>query len=162
MQEPKATEGERFTVEREGQEIAFTHPVTGIRHTLTVKEYVRDQLNQLHTISDGFEHPACCTKMTYTVEPSLPNTEFSITDTRPSDLPRKTDKIPKNSDFAGAIAIIGGADGPTAVIMGEPKIFSVKNLRAACSALTFEPQEKVEWKMTFRVKTAEDFHIRLK
>ena len=53
------------------------------------------------------------------------------------------------------LAIMGGADGSISVIIGVSG--SEKKIHAACSALTFEPQNKVEWKMTFREKTVEDF-----
>ena len=56
--------------------------------------------------------------------------------------------------------VIGGADGPTSVIVGVSR--TEKKLHAACSALTFEPQKKVKWKMTFREKTVEDFEIQIK
>ena len=62
--------------------------------------------------------------------------------------------------------IIGwtGADDPTSVIVGVPRTAQGEQtkLHAACSALTFEPQKKVKWKMTFREKTVEDFEIQLK
>ena len=37
--------------------------------------------------------------------------------------------------------VIGGADGPTSVIVGVSR--TEKKLHAACSALTFEPQKNV-------------------
>jgi len=110
--------------------------------------------------SDGYEHPTHLTKMAYTLEPELTNMQFSISDTKQSDAPKKVNLSALNNDFASAIAIIGGADGPTSVIVGVPR--TEKKLHAACSALTFEPQKKVEWKMTFREKTVEDFEIQIK
>ncbi len=162
-QRPRAIIGERFNVTNVGQQIKFTHPVTNVEHTLTVNEYADDKLNSLHTLSDGYEHPAYCTKMSYTLEPELSNIQFSVSDTKQSDAPKKTDKTPKNYDFVSTIAIIGGADGPTSVIVGVPRTApgEQKKLHAACSALTFEPQKKVEWKMTFREKTVENFQFNL-
>ena len=98
--------------------------------------------------------------MAYTLEPELTNMQFSVSDTKQSDPPKKANVGALNNDFASAIAIIGGADGPTSVFMGVPR--TEKKLHAACSALTFEPQKKVEWKMTFREKTVEDFEIQIK
>ena len=50
---------------------------------------------------------------------------------------------------AAAISIIGGADGPTAVIYGTN---SQEKLHAACSALHFEPVgDDVEWRIVFNV-----------
>ena len=64
---------------------------------------------------------------------------------------------------ASSIGIIGGADGPTSVIVGVPRTApgEQKKFHAACSALTFEPQKNVEWKMTFREKTVEDIEIQI-
>ena len=49
--------------------------------------------------------------------------------------------------FCVIALVIGGADGPTSVFVGVPR--TEKKLHAACSALTFEPQKNVEWKMMF-------------
>jgi hypothetical protein len=97
--------------------------------------------------------------MAYTLDPELSNMQFSVSDTKQSDAPKKAAVSAPNDDFASAIAIIGGADGPTSVIVGVPR--SEKTLHAACSALTFEPQKTVAWKMTFRQKTVEDLQVRL-
>ena len=52
------------------------------------------------------------------------------------------------------IGIIGGADGPTAIISG-PSAAQGK-LRAACSSLHFDPIDRVEWRLVFREKRYED------
>ena len=160
VRRPLAIMGDRFTVTETGQEIPFRHPVTKQAHTLTVTELGDDKLSRAQTLSDGYEHPAYCTKMVYTLEPDLPNAEFSVSDTRQSDLPRKTQKTAPQYDFVSVMAIIGGADGPSVLCTGVPQ--TPKRLHAACSALTFEPQERVEWRMTFRVKTVEDLRVCLK
>ena len=152
--------GERFSVTGVGQQIKFVHPVTNAEHTLTVTDYEQDTMSFDRQFSDGYEHPTHLTKMAYTLEPELTNMQFSVSDTKQSDTPKKAKISAPNSDFASAIAIIGGADGPTSVIVGVPR--TEKKLHAACSALTFEPQKKVEWKMTFREKTVEDFEIQIK
>lgn len=159
-QRPKSIMGERFNVTNVGQQIKFVHPVTNAEHTLTVTEYEQDTLSFDRQFSDGYEHPTHLVKMAYTLEPELSNMQFSVSDSRQSDAPKKVNVSTLNGDFASAIAIIGGADGPTSVIMGVSR--SEKKLHAACSALTFKPQNKVEWKMTFREKTVEDFEIQIK
>jgi len=162
-QRPKSIFGERFNVTNVGQLIKFVHPVTKVEHTLSVTDYAQDTLSFDHQLSDGYEHPTHLTKMAYTLEPELSNMQFSVRDTKQSDTPKKANVSAPNSDFASAIAIIGGADGPTSVIVGVPKTApgEQKKLHAACSALTFEPQKKVEWRMTFREKTVEDIEIQL-
>ena len=159
-QRPVSIIGERFNVTGVGQQIKFVHPVSNAEHTLTVTDYEQDTMSFDRQFSDGYEHPTHLTKMAYTLEPELTNMQFSVSDTKQSDAPKKAKISAPNSDFASAIAIIGGADGPTSVIVGVPR--NEKKLHAACSALTFEPQKKVEWKMTFREKTVEDFEIQLK
>ena len=57
---------------------------------------------------------------------------------------------------AAVIGIIGGADGPTAVIMGH----SAPKLHAACSSLHFEPiVDDVEWRVVFSEKLMDDTEI---
>ncbi|MBE6609810.1 MAG: sodium ion-translocating decarboxylase subunit beta [Ruminococcaceae bacterium] len=158
-QRPKSMLVNKFFVKGSGEQIKFEHPVTKSEHTLTVTEYLDDKLSGFHPVSDGYEHPAYCTKMAYTLEPDLTNTEFSVSDTRHSDPPKKTNIPAKEYDFVSSIAIIGGADGPTAVFLGVPQ--NSQNLHAACSALTFEPQNKVEWKITIRAKTVDDIETEL-
>ena len=152
-QRPIGIQGEHFRISEAGQQIKFTHPITKVEHTLTVHEYEQDVLDLERQFSVGYEHPTHLTKMSYTLSPALSSMQFSISDSRQSDAPRKVQTEDPQEGFASALAIIGRADGPTAVIMGVPK--SSQNLRAACSALTFEPQSDVEWKMTFREKTVE-------
>ncbi len=157
-QRPIPLHGEHFRVDREGQQIKFTHPFTKSEHTLTVTEYSADTMNLDRAASDGYEHPTHLVKMAYTLSPDLPSRQFSVSDTRHSDQPRRIKAGSRTYDFESSmtvmVPIIGGADGPTAVAFGVPR--SEKTLHAACSALTFEPQSEVEWRMTFRVKTAED------
>ena len=159
-QRPVSIIGERFNVTNVGQQIKFVHQVTNAEHTLTVTDYEQDTLCFDRQFSDGYEHPTHLTKMAYTLEPELSNMQFTVSDTKQSDAPKKVNVSALNNDFASAIAIIGGADGPTSVIFGVPR--SEKKLHAACSALTFEPQTTVEWKMTFREKTVADFEIQIK
>ena len=55
---------------------------------------------------------------------------------------------------AAVIGIIGGADGPTAIISGP---FATQGkLRAACSSLRFDPVDRVEWRLVFREKRYQD------
>lgn len=156
-QRPVSIIGERFSVTKVGQKIKVVHPVTNVEHTLTVTEYEQDTLSFDRQFSEGYEHPTHLTEMAYTLEPELSNMQFSVSDIRQSDAPKKVNVSALKDDFASTIAIIGGADGPTSVIMGVPR--SEKKLHAACSALTFEPQKKVEWKMTFKEKTVEDTSV---
>ena len=54
--------------------------------------------------------------------------------------------------------MIGGADGPTSVIMGQ----SAPKLHAACSSLRFEPiVDDVEWRVVFSEKLMDDVDVDL-
>ena len=56
------------------------------------------------------------------------------------------------------IGIIGGADGPVAMTVGVPEEAKVQ---VACSAVHFEPVEKVEWRLTFREEPCGEMTIKL-
>ena len=56
------------------------------------------------------------------------------------------------------IGVIGGADGPTAILFG-PK--EQGKLHAACSSLYFEPVENVTWRLCFRQRQFDDAVIEL-
>ncbi len=156
-QRPPIVSGDRFRVSEAGQQLRFTHPITNVEHTLTVHEYERETLYFDRQFSGGYLHPDNLVRFSYTVCPELSASQFQITDCRRGDMPRRMETQRPLHDFESAISLIGGADGPTAVITGVP--VSSRKLRSACSALTFEPQKQVEWRMTFREKTVEDIHV---
>jgi len=153
--------GIRFAAPSVGESISFTHPVTGTEHTLTVHEYEQNELNTQHFSDTGMEYPTHHHAMSYSLSPDLPNRSFMLRDTAEGDNPRI--KTPKSSEIvdtpfgpAASIGIIGGADGPTAIIVAnrpQPK------MHTACSSLHFEPVDEVEWQITFREKLVEDISI---
>lgn len=49
--------------------------------------------------SDGYEHPTHLTKMAYTLEPELTNMQFSVSDTKQSDAPKKTNVSAPNKEL---------------------------------------------------------------
>lgn len=157
MQQPAAIPGPRFRVSAPGDSIAFTHPATGAAHTLTVQEYERQELDTGYFGNENMAAPTHCTAMGYTLTPDLPHGECSVVDCRPSDQPRLAYTDPNESAStslgATAIGIIGGSDGPTAILCGECQQGA---LHAVCSALCFEPADDVEWRMVFHVKQRED------
>ena len=64
-----------------------------------------------------------------------------------------------NDKAAAAISIIGGADGPTAIVCGGS---SKEKLHAACSALHFEPVEgDIEWRIVFNIKNSNEMSLEL-
>lgn len=168
--EPERIPGMRFDSPQPGESVVLTHPQTGAEHTLTVQEYEKQTLPERSLWADSLEYPRYYTAMSYTVEPEISG--LMIRDRADSDQPR-----PKKKELDGitteeaaalaliggadgpvsvaAIGVIGGADGPTALIMGHSK----PKLHVACSALRFEPAEKVQWQPVFSIKQMEDITV---
>lgn len=161
MQEPAAIPGPHFRVSSPGEQIEFAHPSTDKKHTLTVQEYERQELSAEHFGDQNQEFPTHCTMMSYTLAPDLPDSSFTVMDCLPSDQPRHKPTTPNSPEMlsdACCIGVIGSADGPTAIVLGG---VNQGKLRAACSALHFEPAEDVEWRMVFYEKKYEDITVAL-
>ncbi len=143
--------GETFTVTSKGQHFDFEY--NGVSHRLDVTEL------QTHTIGmrKSEEYPSNGLLMTYTVTPPLPN--LILKDITPADRPKPkkeldfvsvmTVPIPQNTAVRGSndtdiLSIIGGSDGPTAVLIHSPS-----EEKAVVSSLHFEPITYVTWKMIF-------------
>ncbi len=156
---PVMVEGIHFKNPSVGDMIQFKHPITGEEHKLTVLSYEPQELSPMSALQNDLEMPTHHIAMTYQIEPDLIGTSFAVRDCAVSDEPKK--KIQKQnpqSDFSSTIGIIGGADGPTAILMSQPNEISHK---AALSALHFEPISDIEWKTEFRVKMTKDIEITL-
>jgi len=150
--QPMFVPGETFETKEAGESHTFHNPVTGVTHTLTVHEYEKQELDCDFPGLKDREYPKRHIAMTFSLEPELSQKEFAITDSQQSDEPRV---IPNRSaghksSEAEAIGIIGGADGPTAIIVGRPK--SDGQLHAAVSRLCFEAFEAVRWQLSFKEK----------
>ena len=108
------------------------------------------------------EYPNHYHMMTYTLEPEIPVRNFMLQDCVPSDEPRiRKVHFSNQAEINGAaacIGIIGGSDGPTAVIFTHGEPFKP---HAACSSLRFEPIQEVEWQVTFREKLLPDLDVEL-
>ena len=64
-----------------------------------------------------------------------------------------------NDAAAAAISIIGGADGPIAIVCGDS---SKEKLHAVCSSLHFEPVEgDIEWRIVFNIKSSNEMSLGL-
>ena len=152
--------GEHFVTPLEGNELLFTHPVTGIEHALNIQGFDFQEMKQEHFRNDEMEYPEHFAVLTYTVEPELSGHEFMLRDCNHGDHPRR--KNPKTDEFlpdgASAVAIIGGADGPTVIFLSNG---STAKCRTSCSSLYFEEQKNIEWRMEFQVKTMEDIVMKI-
>ena len=99
--------------------------------------------------------------MTYTLEPELTERNFQVRDCIQNEQPKRKPSNqfePQVNYDACAIAIIGGADGPTSVFVSAGQ-----NLGQHCalSALRFEYADDIEWKIVFREKLMEDIETEL-
>lgn len=159
---PVSVPGPRFTVSGAGDSVEFIHPVTGETHTLRVVEYEK-QAADMSRMPGEWEYPTHYTAMSYTVEPELPQQSLTVRDCAQGDTPRmrpleELGAAGADGSVACSIGIIGGADGPTTIMMvngkrGQP--------HAACSALHFDLPEKIEWRVVFYQKMVEDMELDL-
>ena len=97
--------------------------------------------------------------MTYTLEPELSARNFQVRDCLQNEEPKRKpcNKLEPQANYdACSIAIIGGADGPTAVFV-SPKQPPEQHI--ALSALRFEHADDIEWKIVFREKLINDIEI---
>ena len=152
--------GPRFVTTKQGEGITFRHPITGAQHCLTVQELESQELSQTHFPDDTMEYPRFFKTMTYLVEPDIERNHISVLDCADGDSARQKKGISreKGSGSAASIGIIGRADGPTAIIMGN---VVPRTMHAACSSVRFEPVDHVEWRIVFREKLKEDIQITL-
>ncbi len=155
--EPETIYGERFSNPSVGQKIGFTHPVTGTQHCLTVLAYEQGEFDMRGCEDGQLEFPKYHMSMTYALEPDLSEIHFAVRDCLENDEPRqkRTDAYTPRMTYDAAIALIGGADGPTAFFVAG---VNVEKPHCALSALHFEPAADVEWQIEFReqmVKTKE-------
>lgn len=151
---PAQIEGVHFKNPAVGDVILFENPVTKEKYALTVCAYEKQTMTFPAEHLKRYQVPTHFTEMEYVVSPEIVSDNFSVTDCRQNDAMKRTEE----EKSAGGFAIIGGADGPTALLLAAPQ---GKKHRVACSALTFEPQNEVEWKITFREKRMDDIEIEL-
>ena len=150
----------RPKLQKTGDKDRITHPLTGEKYELTAVELTDDEMNinnPVEICGEEQEFPTCYKRMLYSVSPQTED-ELVISDTQRSDPPRTRKKalyLPQATNCA--IAIIGGADGPTAVTFGVEK----GSVQAACSAMHFERVETVDWKAEFRVKLRQKICVEL-
>ena len=158
--EALAWPGPHFYVSHPGEEIPFVHPVTGTEHILTAigeepRGYPVEKLPM-----PGMEIPPHYRTLTYCLTPEPPEGTVSVVDCDASDPPRLVSSDPMEPEMRGAaaIGIIGGADGPTAILISEP---SARQSHLACSALHFVPPTAVEWRFVFYDRSGETKTIEL-
>lgn len=156
--DPTVIRGMELIDPKPGQSCCFTHPVFGTEHTLTVEDIKAQTVQSSRDLLPPMGIPRHHSKLTYRLEPDLPDRRFSLRDTMQNDELRVDAGFTDNE--AACIGIIGGEDGPTVIFITDGKEENAK-LHTACSALHYEPTESVTWYMEFREKLLEDIYIPL-
>lgn len=150
--------GVRFQVGGPGDTVSFSYHDQG--YCLTVQEYEAQTMDWSCMPDPDLERPSHYVAMSYTVAPELPDNLLNLADCDEGDRPRQKSLPgqPVASSFAMVMGMIGGADGPTAVLYGPNR---QGKLHAVCSSLHFEPVEQVEWQILFYEKPFEDVTVDL-
>ena len=134
-----------------GQKVEFVHPATNRTYVLTVlgQEAETLETEAISQVPDIRTWPTHFQVLHYQVEPELLDGELTVSDCDQSDQP-----VHRERPAAAAIAVIGGADGPTSFFVAGklPDSAVHPKRRTAYSALHYEPEETVEWKLTFQVR----------
>ena len=98
-----------------------------------------------------FDYPTHFTAISFTLTPEPPENSIFVEDCAESDRPRQVRR--ETASFAPeaqndfCFGIIGGADGPTAIVVGEA---GQGKLHTACSSLHFAAVDHVGWRVGFR------------
>lgn len=138
--------------------IEIIHPVTEEKYELKITS-VSDEIIDFSGNDEIMSFPGKLKTMEYTLNPELDVSAFDIRDTKTGDSPKIKSDYKYLPDSACSYAVIGGADGPTAVSVGCPKPPSVYSV---CSSLYFEEQEEIIWLFRFIVKLKEEKTVTIK
>ncbi len=158
---PIAYSGIHFTTETpcDRQEIMFNHPVSKQEYKLTISECETTTLQEKSfRFNKDLQFPNYFNTLTYSISPELPQEEFRIQDCARSDKPRSMETNSSNEISSCGVAVIGSADGPSAIFLAVKNSEEI-NKRVACSSLHFAQEDKVEWRMIFYVKENQDFFM---
>lgn len=143
VQEPSMVPGEVFEVKGSGDRVTIKMPESQL--TLTVQDYEPQILDTASLCPDNMEYPTHYTRMRYTLSPEPKAGHLQINDLMECDQPRlkQTAAAEEQSNCcAASIGIIGGADGPTTILVSAPQ---EKHEFAAYSSPHFEPAERIQW-----------------
>ena len=156
-QRPCRVPGPHFKTHAPGDSFSFSHPVSGTSYTLTVQELEQQTISQKRFGSDRWFYPTHFTVMRYTLFPE-PEEAISVCDCcdgdKPMEIAARGDSFTPEAQNDACVGIIGGADGPTVIMVGEK---SQGRTHAACSALHFEPvRDDVEWSVMFSIKNFDE------
>ncbi len=144
-----------FAVSEPGERVELTEPGSGKRHILTVKELTEELLPEFGQRDPKLEYPRRYRVLEYSLTPSA---RLDVIDAGEGDAARPKDGLGTSGAAVACVGIIGGAEGPTALILGVPEGTCA---RAACSSLYFELPERTEWLAVFRREVRGDIVLPL-
>lgn len=157
VRNPEKFTGQHFFTPAVGESVSLTHPLTGQVYMLTVHEVEQQELPEHLFRHPNMEYPTHLIAMRYSLEPDIHDRGFMIQDCAKSDRPQQKERDPNVAFSATSVGIIGGADGPTGIVLGH----NTATHHAVCSALHFEPVEEVEWRAVFSEKMMDDVDVEL-
>ena len=157
VRNPEKFTGQHFFTPAVGESVSLTHPLTGQVYMLTVHEVEQQELPEHLFRNPNMEYPTHLIAMRYSLEPDIHDRGFVIQDCAESDRPQQKERDPNVAFSATSVGIIGGADGPTGIVLGH----NTATHHAVCSALHFEPVEEVEWRAVFSEKMMDDVDVEL-
>jgi hypothetical protein len=162
---PIAYSGVHFKTEApcDRKEIMCIHPVSKQEYKITIYDCETTTLQEKSFRFDkDMKFPNYYTMLTYSISPELPQEEFRIQDCARSDKPMRkdTNSLTSNEIVSCGVAVIGGADGPSAIFIAA-KGSEEYNKRLACSSLHFTQVPEVEWRTIFYVKEYEDYGMEI-
>lgn len=149
--EAKPVPGIHFQVTGPGQKIPFFHPVTGIQHVITIRDYGWQKI-EMGEKDSRWVYPQHCAVLEYEISPVLTPDQMAVLDCQEGDRPylNPENQFEPISSGCSAIAIIGGGVGMCQ---------SGGAVRYASSGLYFEPQKEIEWRLSFRIHDRDPLEI---
>lgn len=145
--------GPCFSASASGERVEIVHPANGAQYMLTVQSLEPQTIKTWHqNLPDSY--PDNFILMRYTLNPDLPDDAFCVRDSQPGD----TIAHSGSSDSA-SIGIIGGADGPTVIVLRDPSDHD--HVHTACSSMRCEPAACVVWQSIFREKLRPDITVEI-
>lgn len=142
--------GARFRADKAGDTFAFSY--RGTEYTLAVQEVEPQELpRERMNLDPRFDYPTHFTAIGFTLTPEPPENSIFVEDCvendRPRQVRRETASFAPEAQNDFCFGIIGGADGPVAIVAGEA---AQGKLHTACSSLHFAAVDHVGWRVGFR------------
>ena len=142
--------GPRFRADKAGDTFAFSY--RGTEYTLAVQEVEPQELpRERMNLDPRFDYPTHFTAISFTLTPEPPENSIFVEDCvendRPRQVRRETASFAPEAQNDFCFGIIGGADGPVAIVVGEA---AQGKLHTACSSLHFAAVDHVDWCVGFR------------